>query len=162
MNISEQAYITNELQKIKGATHIRIGRAADMIWIALTGTDGKEYAIHLQTFFRFCSEDGVLITDMDKYQPLNEFRDNEEFDWDKQGNNLFDQWCNRFNSTYTDTITVKSVEVNNMGDLTVIFDNGIFLDVLIDNTSEDECWRFFEKEAAEENDLIVLGNSVIS
>ena len=159
MNSSEKRYITEELAKIKGATHVRIGRAADMIWIALKGVDGKDYAIHLQTFFRFCDGNQILITDMDKYQPTPEYRDADLTDCGKIGSNLLDQWCERFNSEFSETVTVSSINVNDNGDFTMALDNGMNLEVLVDNTVDDECWRFFVWRSQEKH-LVVTGKGI--
>lgn len=53
MALLEINTIKERIDKVKGAKNIRIGRAADLIWIAMQGTDGKDYALHLQTFFDF-------------------------------------------------------------------------------------------------------------
>lgn len=38
---------------ILGAKNVRIGRVVDLIWIAIKGTDGRDYALHMQTFSDF-------------------------------------------------------------------------------------------------------------
>lgn len=70
MTLSERNIITERMRKIIGAKNIKLGRVVDLVWIAMIGTDGRNYALHMQTFFRFCNQEAVLITDMDKYQPI--------------------------------------------------------------------------------------------
>lgn len=161
MTLSEKNTITEYINKINGAKDIKIGRVADMIWIAMKGLDGKDYALHLQTFFRFCNDKEVLITDTDKYQPIseNENFDWDDFDWDVQGNNLFDKWCNEFNKDLLDNIIIESVEINDFGDLKICFSNSVILTVFIDTTSDDECWRLFVWHG-EEKHLVITGKGL--
>lgn len=53
MTLSEKNTIIECINKMKGAKNIKIGRAADLIWIAMKGIDGKDYALHMQTFLVF-------------------------------------------------------------------------------------------------------------
>ena len=78
MTLLEINAIKECIDKAKGANKIKIGRSADLIWIAMKGVDGKDYALHMQTFFRFFNNEEVLITDMDKYQPISPMTDNED------------------------------------------------------------------------------------
>lgn len=161
MTPSEQNVITERLRTIMGAGDIRIGRVADLIWIAMKGTDGRDYALHLQTFFRFCSREAVLVTDSDKYQPASPEVDLDSgtFDWDVQGNNVLDKWCEEFNRTLSGSVTVTSVEINRFGDLKVCFGNSLTLFVYVETTSEDECWRFFEWHGEGEH-LVITGRGI--
>lgn len=159
MTLLEINTIKERIDKMKGAKNIRIGRAADLIWIAMKGTDGKDYALHLQTFFRCCNEEEVLITDMDKYQPISPMTEAEDFDWDVQGNNLLDKWCEKFNKDLSDKMIIHSIEVNNYGDLKIRFSNSITLTVFIDTTSDDECWRFFVWHGTERH-LVITGRGI--
>ena len=78
MTLLEINAIKECIDKAKGANKIKIGRSADLIWIAVKGVDGKDYALHMQTFFRFCKNEEALITDMDKYRPISPMTDNED------------------------------------------------------------------------------------
>ncbi len=153
--------ILRKLNKLQNSCHFRIGRAADMIWISFIGEDKKEYALHLQTFFRFCTEDEVLITDMDKYQPISELKEPYDFNWDIKGENKFDKWCEKYNKEFFEYARVKCVKAENNGDLTIIFDNHIVLEVLIETTTGDECWRFFEKNNLNSH-FVVTGNGIMN
>lgn len=159
MTLSEKNTITECINKIKGAKSIKIGRAADLVWIAMKGIDGKDYALHMQTFFRFCNIEEVLITDMDKYQPISPMTETENLNWDVKGNNLFDKWCDDFNKNFSDNIVIKSIEINNFGDLTIKFSNSITLNVFVDTTSNDECWRFFVWHGKERH-LVITGRGI--
>lgn len=159
MTALERKTIKERIDKIIGAEKIRIGRAADLIWIAMKGVDGKDYAIHMQTFFRFCNNEEVLITDMDKYQPISPMTDKEDFDWDVKGSNLLDKWCDEFNRNLSDSIIIDSIEINDFGDLKICFSNSITLTVFVDTTSNDECWRFFVWREKERH-LVITGRGI--
>lgn len=159
MTLAEKNIITERMSVIIGAKNIRLGRIVDMIWIAMKGTDGRDYALHMQTFFRFSSRGKILITDADKFQPLSPDIDYETFDWDVQGSNLLDKWCEEFNRDFSGNTVVESVEINNFGDLKICFDNSITLTVYINTTSDDECWRFFIWHGAEEH-LVITGREI--
>lgn len=159
MILLERNTIKERINKIKGAKNIKIGRSADLIWIAMKGVDGKDYALHMQTFFRFCNNEEVLITDMDKYQPISPMTDNEDFNWDVKGNNLLDKWCDEFNKNLSDSIVINSIEINNFNDLKICFSNSITLTVFVDTTSNDECWRFFVWRG-EERHLVITGRGI--
>ncbi|MCM1120816.1 MAG: hypothetical protein NC543_15830 [bacterium] len=143
MTVLEKNAIIENVNRIVGARNIKIGRVVDLIWIAMQGIDGRDYALHLQTFFRFCKDEKVLITDTDKYSPISSTNDSEDFHWDVIGSNLLDRWCDEFNRNLSPNICVESVEINNYGDLKICFSHSITLTVFIDTTSDDECWRFF-------------------
>lgn len=159
MTVLEKNAIIENVNRIVGARNIKIGRAADLVWIAMQGMDGKDYALHLQTFFRVYQGEEALITDMDKYQPISPTKDGEDFDWDVIGSNLLDKWCDEFNRNLSPNICVESVEVNHYGDLKICFSHSITLTVFIDTTSDDECWRFFVWRGEEEH-LVVTGKGI--
>ncbi len=155
----EKNTIIECINKIVGVKSIKIGRVANLVWIAMKGTDGKDYALHLQTFFRICNDERILITDMDKYQQISPAGENEDANWDIQGNNLFDKWCNEFNNQLSNNVVIKSVEINDFGDLRIIFSNSLVLSVFVDTTSDDECWRFFVWHGKERH-LVVTGKGI--
>lgn len=164
MRLFERNIILEQLEKMKNADNIKIGRAANLIWIAFKSKNDGEYALHLQTFFRFCDSEKVLIADGDKYKPISLIEDApafsvENFEWDKQGNNLFDEWISKHQSTLLNKLIVKEVNVNPYGDLEIIFSQNITLTVLLDTTSTDECWRFFEFHSKKPH-LVVTGEGI--
>lgn len=164
MKLFERTIISEQLKKIINTHNIKIGRAANLIWIAFHSRDGREYALHLQTLFRFCDGEKVLIADGDKYQPIKSIKDApaflpENFEWDKQGNNLLDEWVSSCQSTLINKLIVKDVKVNPYGDFEIIFSQNITLSVLIDTTSNDECCRFFEYHSKKPH-LVVTGEGI--
>ena len=161
MDKQEKESIENRIRVVLGAKEIRFGRSIDVIWVALKGTDGKDYALHPRTFFRVCDENHVLVTNGDMYRLLPEYEtDTENPDaWDVQGHNCFDDWAKRFNKEYSGTVTVTSVDVKENGDLTLFFSNSLVLEILIDTTTDCECWRFFEYHGSDRH-LVITGKGI--
>ena len=163
MNQSEKEIVENRIRAVLGAKNIRFGRSVDVIWIALKGTDGRDYALHPWTFFRVCDENRVLVTKFDMYRSLPEYETDADVDdaWDVQGHNYFDDWAKRFKEEYSDTVTVTSITLKENGDLTVSFSNSMVLEILIETTTDCECWRFFEYHGTDRH-LVITGKGIRS
>lgn len=161
MDKQEKEIVEKRLQVLIGAEKIRFGRSLEIIWIDLRGADGRNYALHPQTFFRVCDRDRVHITSGDMYRVLPEYEtDSEnEYPWNVQGHNYFDDWAKRFNREYSETVTVASVEVKDNGDLTITFSNSMVLEILIETTTDCECWRFFEHHGTDRH-LVITGKGI--
>ncbi len=110
-------------------------------------------ALHIQAAWRIISNSKVLIASSDFYTPnsrLNSSEDFEysEFEWDIQGNNLFDekaiQWLN--NKLY-----VKNFYVSKIGDLKISFSNDDILEVFSDASDDTELWRIFKPGSKQEH-----------
>lgn len=158
-------FVNNKLQAIIGARVVEICRNHGDIWIDFVDELDVHYILLMQTLFRFCNNEKILITDTDKYKPsYAELKkstfDEESFDWDEPGVNKFDEWNGTYSSMLKKLI-VKDVNFSLFGDLTICFQNDVFLVVYLEVTNDEECWRFFEKEADDRGDIVVLGNSMI-
>ena len=133
-----------------------IGRASNMLWIGfgekvkLLDDKGKEkevstYALHIQCRWRIVNKERreILLAASDFYSPKEDIDDYSNFDWELQGNNLFDEksleWLIRESPIY-----VKEYEINMWGDLFLIFTNNDKLEVFITSTGDTEGWRIFE------------------
>lgn len=160
----EMDFVNNKLQAIIGARVAKVCRKHGDIWIDFEDERGVHYILLMQTLFRFCDNEKILITETDKYKPSHvELKspmfDEESFDWDRPGVNQFDEWMAACSSTFNQFV-VKEVSINAFGDTTIRFHNGVILVVYLEVTNEEECWRFFEKEADDKEDMIVLGNGI--
>lgn len=165
MNQIEISFIGNKLQQLIGTKVAGVCRNHGDIWIDFVDELEVHYILLMQTLFRFCDNERIFITDNDKYKPsyseLNNPAFNEEsFDWDKPGINKFDEWINTNSSIFKEFI-VKEVNLNLFGDLTICFRNDVFLVVYLEVTNDEECWRFFKRDADEKEDIIVSGNTII-
>lgn len=160
----ERNIIFHKLRLIKGAQICKIGRAINIVWINFHGIDGKKYALHLQTFFRLCNKNNVLITDYDKYLPTDKLSSTplfelKTFNYDVQGDNLFDEWVKHQGEILLYNSVVDKVEVNTYGDLTIYFSNNLTLSIFLDTSGDDECWRIFELPSGEKH-FVVTGNKI--
>lgn len=152
-----------------------IGRAANMVWIGIgknvmtvdrKGRERKktEYALHIQSPWRIINKKKgeIVMTSSDMYAPRTGMVYSEDFDWEPQGNNLFDEksqnWLKREMPIY-----IKKYKINRWGDLTLFFSNNEKLQVF--NVSPDnagsyrESWRLF-MPGSEELHLVVSGTEI--
>lgn len=166
MNQNERCIIINRLKVIVGSKVGNITRNHGDIWIDFVSESGKEYVLLMQTLFRFCDTKKVLITDMDKYKVLDsvttdKLLDDEACNWDVQGQNIFDKWIEDSKTDLLRSLVVQDIKLNTFGDLKISFNHNIILTVYLEVTNDEECWHFFEKDADDNDDVIVLGNSII-
>lgn len=164
MNQIEISFITNRLNVLTGTKVAEINRKYDDIWIEFVDETEKCYVLLMQTLFRFCDTEKVLVTDIDKYKISDSISsdplfDDEIYDWDVQGN-IFDEWVQNNKPTLLRCLVVKDIKLDISGDLIILFNDDISLTVYLEVTNDKECWRFFEKDADESNDIIVLGNGI--
>lgn len=68
MNKKERDYISERLQILVGTQVTDIQRNHGDIWIDFTDEHGKCYILLMQTLFRLCDKEKILITDTDKYK----------------------------------------------------------------------------------------------
>ncbi|MDE7121006.1 MAG: hypothetical protein K2O42_02470 [Oscillospiraceae bacterium] len=112
-------------------------------------------AIHLQCPFRIISKDeNIIFTAYDMYLSHSGER-MKGMSWDVYGKNLFDlkskAWMEANPGLY-----VTSVNLNQQGDLKILFSNGERLEAFVNHSTEDECWRFFERNSAKAH-LVISG-----
>ena len=145
MNQKDKAVILKQMENLKGKTIYTAGRLAATGNFSFLSADKKEYWLRISTGFRFRTGQGVLIANLDMFEPTEAIETSPDFDWDTynwdvQGCNLYDQWMAQVDKK---SLIVSDVNVGDFGDLTVVFSNNTVLEVFI-NASGGECWRFFE------------------
>lgn len=160
MNKKERDYISQRLQILVGTEVTDIHRAHGDIWIDFTDEHGKCYILLMQTLFRLCNKEKILITDTDKYKSVEAEKD-DLFEWDVFGANIFDKWVISNKNDLLKKLIVREVNITEYGDLVIAFDKSITLTVYLEVTNDTECWRFFEKSSDEQYDLVVLGNQKV-
>lgn len=158
----------NEIKLIEGKQLQRIGRAVDIIWLAIGEKiermiAGKmrsrgTYAVHISCAFRVSNVNhGILFTGDDKYCPKPGLPDDENFHWDNPGDNLSDYKAQLWFSS-NNPIYIRSAEISRFGDLKIIFNNGDLLEAFV-SYSEEESWRFFEP-GMDTSHLVISGNKI--
>lgn len=160
MKKDELEFLKKRMKILQNATCIMIGRACNLVWLRFL-IDGKRYALHIQSAFRFTKNENILCANLDMYEPKAELLNNtsfsyETFKWDVQGENYFDNW-GQTEGRVLKNAHVKNISVSNFGDLNICFDNDIQLEVF--NNALYECWRFFEQDTDEDH-TVILGNGI--
>ncbi len=141
---------------------IKIGRSANMIWIWFEKNDGVKstiWCLHIQSTFRILNlkREEIIVGSSDIYHPSKRMENADDFDWEQQGNNLFDEKSKNWLEKNIG-ISVKKILINLWGDLRIIFSNNDILEVYIDNSTKyAECWRLFEKEKKNKKHLVITG-----
>lgn len=136
-------------------------RGEDEKWTVGTIMAG-EYALQISCCFRlFCGEK-MVSAKSDLYQISAEAAQHfsegvpEDFDYDIVGNNRLDEIIS---STLNDLrgFQVKDIKVGRLGDVRIRFANGFEMEILIDVSGGQECWRFFRQG---EDHLVMTGSGI--
>lgn len=166
--IMDETIIYQYLDRIIGKPICSIGRVANMLWIGIgekfitVNQRGKlieksTFALHIQTQWRIVNEmEGeVLLAAYDMYSPRKDMIYQKDFDWEPQGNNLFDEksqsWIKKEKNIF-----IKNYEITQWGDLVLLFANNEKLQVFNLSSEDTECWRLF-MPTREEAHLVVSG-----
>ena len=118
-----------------------IGKAADMMWLAM-GKDYEwydelkkmykkrsEYALHLQCSWRITREDEIIVASADFYVEYND-------------KTLFDLKIPELNKYLAENeVIVTDVETDVFGDLRVITNTNMILEVFVHSSYKREFWR---------------------
>lgn len=148
---------------------LKVGRACNLYWMLFGNSfkeknaSGKEvekgeYSLHLQCPWRIRNtiDSKIKLASGDIYEPSSNVKWDEEFDWDIQGNNLFDEKV-EYLFPKDKVIFVESVSVLESGDLEIVFSNKLILECFIAISINEECWRFFKH--GNKKCMVVYGNT---
>ena len=128
--------MTNDLEILRGTKLNAIGRAAAMCWMSFGDlieieshselrTVGQ-YALDLDCPWRIRYNSKILLASSDMFEPASTCQNDETFEWDIQGNNLFDEraamLCSR-----EPILAVRSIELSPTYDLKITFSNNYIL-----------------------------------
>lgn len=169
---NEKDFLT--LDMLIGQPVTAIGRASNMLWIGfgerirVLNYKGQprsvsRFAVHVQSAWRITSrqEERILLSQGDFYRPSKGIKWAEDFDWEKRGNNLFDENLPaiilRMNG-----VCVSGCACSKYNDLTIVLSNDDMIEVFVDETEDSECWRFFQSGTDSNNTkhLVAYGNSI--
>ena len=87
------------LNKIIEGQIVNISRSCNLISIQIRSKNGKQLAIHIQSFFRIINKTVVLISSEDIYRPSLKYQD-EDFDWDIPGKSIFDETIQKYKTNF--------------------------------------------------------------
>ena len=160
MEKNEIEILDTKLKSLYGAEWMIIGRASNMIWLGFL-KDDIDYALHVQSGFRVVQNGKILIADQDMYRPDPEVENDpdfnwDEFDWNVKGENCFDKWVKLFRSELRGGI-VEKIHISDCGDLKISLSNNMVIEV-VNNSSDDESWRFFQRNT--DDHTVVYGNNI--
>ena len=144
------------MKRITGAKFHSIRRCVDMLCFCLgneikddEGCTCAEYALHIQTSWRFVKGDVILLASRDIYLPQDEALDNGEYDFEEQStqkeitatSSIFDVSMHDFEKHF-ENATVKSFDISPLGDLRIDFTNGVYFETFTPSARKIEEWRF--------------------
>ena len=144
------------MKRIIGAKFHSIRRVVDMLCFNLgneikddEGRTYAEYALHIQTSWRFVKDDVILLASRDIYLPQDEALDNGDYDFDEQStqkeitatSSIFDVAMHDFEKHF-ENATVKSFDISPLGDLRINFTNGVYFETFTPSARKCEEWRF--------------------
>lgn len=148
--------IKKALKMIKNQHLLDIGRASNLLWLSIgepiTCIDRRgekvekgTYALHVQASWRIISYEKKMIklASSDMYMPKSSLEWTEEFNWDIQGNNLFDEKAREWFDKNA-PLVLEECEWKDAGDLLIKFSNNDYLQVFVDCSAEEEMWRIFQ------------------
>lgn len=122
----------------------------------------SKYALHIDGFFRIRVNNKILLTQNDMFEPSsvavedNDFK-KETFPLDAKGNNRFDEQLTDVFDFKNQVLSANEIKVNELGDLNITLSNGYVIDVFVDTSVSEECWRFFEVGNAETPHIVIKG-----
>jgi hypothetical protein len=134
------------------------GRAADLLWLAfgqrqtIQDFRGKprevgEYALHVQCAWRFAQNEKVLVGNRDLYYPRGYKNPREEiprdFNWDVQGANRCDEVPDGLFADGAKQYVVVRVQPGHAGELALLLEGGLTLQIFPNDSIEGEHWRLF-------------------
>lgn len=151
------------LDQICGEKITNIGRASNMLWIGIGDTikifdkEGKMIeksmiALHIQCSWKLVNspKKEILVASSDFYFPKSTIDEEDfkldNFEWDIQGNNLFDEKVKAWLET-RNSIDIKGYNINEYGDMQIIFSNDERLKIFIDSSDDTEAWRLFRLDS---------------
>ncbi len=162
MNISEITLVQTRLNALIKQPLTEAAREADMLLLSF----GMRYRLRIQCYYRLTEQGRTILARNDVYQPSEVmwglwrnmgYEDDyipEDFHSDAVGANRLDEALERLNGDL-DGLTVKAAMLNQLGDLTMVFQCGATLTVMADTSGGEECWRLMSEN---EDDLVVYAD----
>lgn len=123
-----------------------------------------EYALHIQCPWRITRDDSVVVGSGDLFYPVDP--ENQEprpdFDWQPIGGNRRDYLLKILFQDGARKLVVRDVEAGDGGSLRIELQDGYFLEVLPNLSTDDEQWRLFRPYRENEPHFVVTGRGTQS
>ena len=120
---------------------LKVSRICNLLSLEIGEENQENFYFHIQSFFRFVKKGRLLISSEDMYRCGKKCMP-ENFRWDELGNSVFDDSM----ADNIDIVTgsrIKKIIKAVTGDLTIIFENSLSLQILIDTIESEEKYRIF-------------------
>ncbi len=162
MNISEINLVQSRLNVLIGQPMTHVSREADMLLMDF----GSRWTLRIQCYYRLTEQGRTVLARNDVYQPseamwtlwrslgYGEDVIPEDFHSDDPGANRLDETLDRLEDDL-EGLTIRAAMLNQLGDLTMVFQCGATLTVMADTSGGEECWRLMSEN---EDDLVVYGD----
>ena len=162
MNISEINLVQTRLNSLINQPLTQVTRETDMLLMYF----GSRWTMRIQCYYRLTEQGRTILARNDVYQPAEtmwslwrslgyeEDYIPEDFHSDEPGANRLDETLERLNGDL-DGLTVRTAMLNQLGDLTMVFQCGATLTIMADTSGGEECWRLMSEN---EDDLVVYAD----
>lgn len=166
--LSVQQQVENVMASLVGKPLWDAGRAADLMWLAfgqrqiIKDFRGKprevgEYALHVQCAWRFVQDEKVVVGNRDLYYPRG-YKDPKDeipkgFNWDVQGTNRCDEVLAELFAGGTNQFVVERVEVRQAGELALILERDLTMQIFPNDSLDGEHWRLFRPGSDEPHSI---------
>ena len=127
--------------ELLGSKISQISRVCDLVCMQLTTPKGNKLCLHIQSFFRIIKDRDVIISSEDMYRCASS-SNYESFEWDVPGNSIYDQALEKIREDLYNAAIVE-YNRNDIGDMSITFENNLILQILVDTTESEEKYRIF-------------------
>ena len=164
MNNTDMLLVQETLNTLVGCTLSEMNRTNEMLLLTFAepaglGQESREHVLRLQCYYRFVQDGRMVFAHSDYFQPSEKmwqlwqaqgYEEDfipENYCCDDEGANRLDDRIAEMNALLlASAYRVCTVMVDSIGDVTMCFDNGAVLSVLVDTSGGEECWRHFPPE----------------
>ncbi len=165
MNKSELNLLQARLNSLVGQALTDVSRMAEQNVLCLSFGPCH---LDIQCYYRLEENGMILLAHNDYFQPSeamwNKWRSEgyeeeeipEDFQCQEAGANRMDERIEQLMGDLTD-LTVRTVLVNSLGDVTLCLNSGAVLTMLVDTSGGEECWRYWRDG---ERQLVLYGDGV--
>jgi hypothetical protein len=169
--LSIQQQVESVMAPLVGIPLWDAGRAADLLWLAFgqrqtikdfrgESREVGEYALHVQCAWRFVQDEKVLAGNRDLYYPRG-YKDPKQemprgFNWDVQGANRCDEVLAEMFAGGAKQFVVLRVKAGQAGELTLLLEGGLTLQIFPNDSLVGEHWRLF-RPGSDERHTVYTG-----
>ena len=142
---------------LKNTTCSEVGKGGLTIWIGFGDkikVKDKEkhlYYLFVQCAWRFLQNNKIILASGDMYRCFDETK---PFDIGNDFNSVYDEKVTALNMNLSRSVRVTKVNFSDTGDITLLFENDIVFQTFIENSVNDEFWRFISYEDGDSKHIV--------